>query len=92
MSDFPSLSAPDRVLLQGSLEARFAQPSFIEGRTRGLASASVEVRPLLYTNSDEDEPILGFLEIATRAGLERPFFSHTLFLTPSLNWQAALRK
>ncbi|HTV19413.1 MAG TPA: BamA/TamA family outer membrane protein [Polyangiaceae bacterium] len=90
MSDFPSLSAPDRVMMQGSLEARFAQPSFIEGRTKGLLSASVEVRPLLYTETGTDEPILGFLEIATRAGLERPFFSHTLFLTPAINWQAAL--
>jgi len=90
MSDFPSLSAPDRVMLQGSLEARFTQPSFIEGRTKGLLSASVEVRPLLYTDTRANEPILGFLEVATRAGLERPFFSHTLFLTPALNWQAAL--
>lgn len=90
MSDFPSLAAPDRVMLQGSFEARFAQPSFIEGRTKGLLSASVQVRPLLYTDTLANEPLLGFLEIATRAGLERPFFSHTLFLTPALNWQAAL--
>jgi outer membrane protein assembly factor BamA len=90
MSDFPSLAAPDRVMVQGSFEARFAQPSFIEGRTKGLLSASVQVRPLLYTDTLANEPILGFLEIATRAGLERPFFSHTLFLTPALNWQAAL--
>jgi outer membrane protein insertion porin family/translocation and assembly module TamA len=90
MSDFPSLASPDRVMLQGSFEARFAQPSFIEGRTKGLLSASVNVRPLLYTDTLVNEPILGFLEIATRAGLERPFFSHTLFLTPALNWQAAL--
>jgi outer membrane protein insertion porin family/translocation and assembly module TamA len=90
MSDFPSLAAPDRVMLQGSFEARFAQPSFIEGRTKGLLSASVQVRPLLYTDTLVNEPVLGYLEIATRAGLERPFFSHTLFLTPALNWQAAL--
>jgi outer membrane protein insertion porin family/translocation and assembly module TamA len=90
MSDFPSLAAPDRVMLQGSLEARFAQPSFIEGRTKGLLSASLEVRPLLYTETRANEPILGYLEVAARAGLERPFFSHTLFLTPALNWQAAL--
>lgn len=90
MSDFPSLAAPDRVMLQGSFEARFAQPSFLEGRTRGLLSASVQVRPLLYTDTRANEPVLGFLEVAGRAGLERPFFSHTLFVTPALNWQAAL--
>lgn len=90
MSDFPSLATPDRVMLQGSFEARFVQPSFIEGRTRGLLGASLDVRPLLYTDTQANEPLLGFLEIATRAGLERPFFSHTLFVTPSLNWQAAV--
>jgi outer membrane protein assembly factor BamA len=90
MSDFPNLAAPDRVMMQGSFEARFAQPSFIEGRTKGLLSASVQVRPLLYTDTRANEPVLGYLEIATRAGIERPFFSHTLFLTPALNWQAAL--
>jgi outer membrane protein assembly factor BamA len=90
MSDFPNLQTPDRVMLQGSLEGRFTQPSFIEGRTKGLLSASLEVRPLLYTDTQPDETLIGFLEIATRAGLERPFFSHRLFLTPALNWQAAL--
>lgn len=90
MSDFPDLSAPNRAMLQGSLQARFAQPSFIEGRTLGLLSASTEVRPLLYTDTQANEPVIGFLQVATRAGVERPFFSHRLFVTPSLNWQAAL--
>jgi outer membrane protein assembly factor BamA len=90
MSDFPNLQAPNRVMVEGSLSARFAQPSFIEGRTLGLLSASTEVRPLLYTDTQPDEPVIGFLQIATRAGIERPFFSHRLFVTPSLNWQAAL--
>jgi outer membrane protein insertion porin family/translocation and assembly module TamA len=90
MSDFPNLDAPNRMMLQGSLQARFAQPSFIEGRTLGLLSASLEVRPLLYTDTQPDEPLIGFLEVATRAGLERAFFSHRLFVTPALNWQAAL--
>jgi hypothetical protein len=78
------------VMLQGSLETRFTQPSFMEGRTQGLLSASLSVHPLLYTDTIPDEPLLGFLELATRAGVERPFFSHHLFLTPALNWQAEL--
>jgi len=90
MSEFPDLEAPNRVMLQGSLEARFTQPSFLEGRTRGLLSSTLEVRPLLYTDTLPDEPVIGYLEVATRAGLERPFFSHRLFLTQALNWQAAL--
>jgi outer membrane protein assembly factor BamA len=90
MSEFPDLQAPNRAMLQGSLAARFTQPSFIEGRTRGLLSASLDVHPLLYTDTLPEEQVLGYLELATRAGLERPFFSHRLFVTPAFNWQAAL--
>ena len=90
MSDFPDLAAPNRALFEGALEVRFTQPSFIEGRTRGLSSASLEVRPLLYADTQPDEALIGFLEIGTRAGIERPFLSHQLFITPTLNWQAAL--
>lgn len=90
MSDFPSLEAPNRAMLDGAIQARFVQPSFLEARTRGLLSASVEVHPLLYVDTAPDESLLGFLELASRAGLERPFSSHQLFVTPSLNWQAAL--
>lgn len=90
MSNFPELEVPTRLMLQGSLDTRFTQPSFIEGRTKGLLSASLDVRPLLYADTQPNEPILGFLELGTRAGLERPFLSHQLFVTPALNWQAAL--
>jgi outer membrane translocation and assembly module TamA len=90
MSNFPNLGTPNRAMLEGSLQGRFTQPSFIEGRTQGLLSASLEVHPLLYADTQADEPLIGFLEIGTRAGLERPFFSHRLFMTPALNWQAAL--
>jgi outer membrane protein insertion porin family/translocation and assembly module TamA len=37
-----------------------------------------------------DEELIGFLEIGARAGVERAFLSHRLFITPALNWQAAL--
>ena len=90
MADFPHLAAPDRVLLEGALEARLVQPSFLEGRTKGFSSASVEVQPLLYSDTPVTAPLIGFLEVAARAGLERPFLSHQLFLTLSLNWLAEL--
>jgi outer membrane protein insertion porin family/translocation and assembly module TamA len=90
MSDFPNLAAPNRVMLEGSLEARFTQPSFLEGRTQGLLSTSLDVHPLLYSDTRTNEAVIGFLELGARAGLERPFLSHRLFLTPSLNWQVAI--
>jgi outer membrane protein assembly factor BamA len=90
MADFPNLATPDRALLDGSLEARLVQPSFLEGRTKGFSSAALEVQPLLYWDTPVTAPLFGFLEVAARAGLERPFFSHRLFVTLSLNWLAEL--
>ncbi len=90
MADFPNLATPDRVLLQGAIEARLVQPSFLEGRTKGFSSVSLEVQPLLYSDTPVNAPLIGFLEVATRAGLERPFLSHRFFLTLSMNWLAEL--
>jgi len=90
MADFPSLATPDRALLEGALEARLVQPSFLEGRTKAFSSASLEVQPLLYSDTPVSAPLLGFLEVAARAGLERAFLSHRLFVTLSLNWLAEL--
>jgi len=90
MGDFPNLATPSSGLIQGSLEARLVQPSFLEGRIKGFTSASLQVEPLLYSDTPVDAPLFGFLELATRAGVERPFLSHRLFLTLSLNWLAEL--
>jgi outer membrane protein insertion porin family/translocation and assembly module TamA len=90
MADFPNLSTPNRALFEGALEARLAQPSFLEGRTKGFASTSLEVQPLLDADTPPDAVLIGFLELAARAGLERPFLSHRLFVTLSLNWLAEL--
>ncbi|HEU4582408.1 MAG TPA: POTRA domain-containing protein [Polyangiaceae bacterium] len=90
MADFPNLATPDRVLLQGAIEARLVQPSFLEGRIKGFSSVALEVQPLLYSDTPVNAPLIGFLEVATRAGLERPFLSHQFFLTLSLNWLAEL--
>jgi outer membrane protein assembly factor BamA len=90
MADFPNLATPDRVLLEGAIEARLVQPSFLEGRIKAFSSASLEVQPLLYSDTPVNAPLVGFLEVAARAGLERPFLAHRLFLTLSLNWLAEL--
>lgn len=90
MADFPNLATPDRALLEGAIEARLVQPSFLEGRTKGFSSAALEVHPLLYADTPVSAPLFGFLEVAARAGVERPFLEHQLFLTLSLNWLAEL--
>lgn len=90
MADFPNLATPDRALLEGALEMRLVQPSFLEGRTKGFSSAALEVHPLLYADTPVSASLFGFLEVAARAGVERPFLEHQLFLTLSLNWLAEL--
>jgi outer membrane protein insertion porin family/translocation and assembly module TamA len=67
------------------------QPSFLEGRTTGKLNLQFSAYPLLYPyegSAPEAEPIIGYLEIKTSAGVERNFFDHHLLIAPSYNWQA----
>jgi outer membrane protein insertion porin family/translocation and assembly module TamA len=68
------------------------QPSFFEGRTAGFVSGEYNVYPLLFPIPDELSPenelVIGYHEVKATAGLERPFFNHHLYVTPSYNWQA----
>jgi outer membrane protein assembly factor BamA len=82
------LQTPERGLFTNRFRVELQQPSFLEGRTRGLLSADFNVLPLLYSDTEPDEPIIGFLEVKTQAGVERAFLSHHLFASPTLNWQA----
>lgn len=82
--------APNRALFRSRLGATLRQPSFFEGRTTGFVSADFNVFPLLYSRSEADDPVVGFTEVGTRAGLERNFWSHRLLLSGSLNWRFEL--
>lgn len=67
------------------------QPSFIEGRTTGKLKLQFSAYPLLYPfegAKPEAEPIIGYLEVKSSAGVERAFFDHHLQIAPSYNWQA----
>jgi outer membrane protein insertion porin family/translocation and assembly module TamA len=85
-----NIEAPNRLLLESQLRASLAQPGFIEGRTTGSLATGVAVFPLLYSESSANDPLIGFVRPDARAGLERAFFAHHLYLTPSYNWQAFL--
>lgn len=82
--------APNRALFRSRLGATLRQPSFFEGRTTGFLSADFNVFPLLYARSEADDPVVGFTEVGTRAGLERNFWAHRLLLSASLNWRFEL--
>lgn len=84
--------SPTRLLPENRLHAELRQPSFLEGRTTGFVAADYSIYPLLYPLPDgadpEEERVIGYHQIKAATGLERAFFSHHLFVTPSANWQA----
>ncbi len=86
--------APTRILPENTLRAELHQPSFLEGRTTGFVAGEYSIAPLLYPLPDaadfdvEAERVIGYHSIKAQTGIERAFFSHRLFLTPSYNWEA----
>nr|HMR09438.1 POTRA domain-containing protein [Polyangiaceae bacterium] len=86
--------APTRLLPENTLRAELHQPSFLEGRTTGFVAGEYSIAPLLYPLPDaadfdvEAERVIGYHSIKAQTGIERAFFSHRLFLTPSYNWEA----
>ena len=86
------LDSPTRLLPENRVHAELRQPSFVEGRTTGFIAGDYSIYPLLYPLPDGADPdrerVIGYHEIRATTGLERPFFGHRLFVTPSFNWQA----
>lgn len=84
--------SPTRLLPENRVHTELRQPSFLEGRTTGFVAGDYSIYPLLYPLPDgadpERERIIGYHEIKATTGLERAFFGHHLFVTPSYNWQA----
>jgi len=91
--------APTRALIENSVQLKFRQPAFIEGRTTGTIDANYDIKPLLYPlargENPADLPIVGFQSLTTDAGLKRDFplrFTRkvrgNLEIVPAYNWQA----
>lgn len=80
---------PRNVLPKNRVRAELRQPSFLEGRTTGFVASEFNVYPVLYPGLGEQpgENVIGYLEVKAQTGLERAFFSHHLYVTPSYNWQ-----
>lgn len=94
---------PSKVLPENSIQVRFMQPAFIEGRTTGTIEANYDIKPLLYPvtfgdtvgSRPQDQPIVGYQSLTTDAGLKRDFplrFSRrvrgNLEVALAYNWQA----
>lgn len=85
-----NLQAPTNFLPQNRVRAELRQPSFLEGRTTGFIAGEFNVYPLLYPGFERGDPVLGYQEVKIHAGVERAFFGHHLYVTPSYNWQTNL--
>ncbi|MBN1610955.1 MAG: BamA/TamA family outer membrane protein [Polyangiaceae bacterium] len=89
---FGNFVAPTQLLPHNRFRSELRQPSFLEGRTSGSLSTEYNVYPLLFPlpegiNPDK-ELVIGYHELRAAAGVQRPFFSHHLFVGTSYNWQA----
>lgn len=70
------LTPPERVLPEVRLRTELQQPGFIEARTTGVLSAAANVYRLPTNNPlAVDEFVVGYLEFAGRAGVERRFWN-----------------
>lgn len=84
-----NFDAPNRFLPRNFVRAELRQPAFLEGRTTGFVAGEFNVYPVLYpsTTVDPSENVLGYEEVKAQTGVERAFFGHHLYLTPSYNFQ-----
>lgn len=86
------LAAPTRLLVENKIRTELRQPAFVEGRTTGFVAGEYNIYPLLYPLPEgtvpDQERIIGYHEFKAQTGVERAFFNHHLYATPSLNWQA----
>ena len=87
-----TLFAPTRLLLENKIRTELRQPAFVEGRTTGFVAGEYNIYPLLYPLPQDTDPdqerIIGYHEFKAQTGVERAFFNHHLYATPSLNLQA----
>ncbi len=82
----PELQGPTDVLPEGRLQTQLRQPGFLEARTAGLFRAEASEYPiLLTTGSEPGQPVIGYREVRTTAGIDRTVWR--LYVFPSYNLQ-----
>jgi outer membrane protein insertion porin family/translocation and assembly module TamA len=66
----------DRYLAEGRASAELRQPGFIEARTGGTIRGGLNLYPVLFDQalvSNPNDPVLGYRDITSGVGLDRPF-------------------
>ncbi len=66
---------------------RLEQPTLFDSRTTGFVETGLSVYPVLYSDFNPGDNIIGFQEVKGAVGAERPFASDKLRVRPSYNAQ-----
>jgi outer membrane protein insertion porin family/translocation and assembly module TamA len=63
----------DRYLAQGRASAELRQPGFLEARTGGTVRGGFNLYPVLFEDQNVSDTVLGYRELTSGVGLDRPF-------------------
>ncbi|HKO46817.1 MAG TPA: POTRA domain-containing protein [Polyangiaceae bacterium] len=91
LSFYPLSTAgtPVRALPELEIALQFEQPAILDPRTTGYARSEFNVYPVLYSEYNPGDNIIGFRELKDALGAERPFFGHSgLRARASYNFEA----
>jgi outer membrane protein insertion porin family/translocation and assembly module TamA len=84
------LSEPDvdlKVLGTVTSSFRLEQPAFVDPLTTGYVQSNLNVYPVLYSDFNPGDNIIGFREVKGGVGVERPIVGDWLRVRPSYNSQ-----
>lgn len=66
---------------------RLEQPAIIDARTTGFVTSNLSIYPVLYSDFNAGDNIIGFQEVKGGVGAERPVAGDVLKVRPSYNAQ-----
>jgi outer membrane protein insertion porin family/translocation and assembly module TamA len=69
---------------------RLEQPAFIDAKTTGFVQSNLNVYPVLYSDFNVGDNIIGFQEVKGGVGAERPVAGDVLKVRPSYNAQLSV--
>jgi outer membrane protein insertion porin family/translocation and assembly module TamA len=84
------LSEPDvdlKILGTVTSSFRLEQPAFVDSLTTGYVQSNLNIYPVLYSDFNAGDNIIGFREVKGGVGVERPIVGDWLRVRPSYNSQ-----
>jgi outer membrane protein assembly factor BamA len=69
----PTLNPPKQLLLEGRARAELRQPGVIEARTGGIMRGEINVYPVIYSGTQTNDFVPGYLDLSAGYGFDRSF-------------------